>query len=167
MENVPATFLKNPSPPLNQTLNLIFDVTLHIKINLSSYWRTPTKPAAILIPSTNDDSTCIPAKESGVQNMWNHVKKYWCKQNTSFRYSCFDCNLIITSKIIPTLEGLFPLTFLMLSCLTLKINLENLFERGGVCMYKDYSRYSTYKHHHVQFCLDGQLAKVNKHLHLL
>ena len=25
-------------------------------------------------------------------------------------------------------------------------------ERDGVCMYKDYSRYSTYKRHHVQFC---------------
>ena len=33
--------------------------------------------------------------------------------------------------------------------------------------YKDYSLYSTYKRHHVQFSLDGQLAKVNKHLHLL
>ena len=108
MENVPATFLKNPSPPLNQTLNLIFDVTLHIKINLSSYWRTPTKPAAILIPSTNDDSTCIPAKESGVQNMWNHVKKYWCKKQYIFSLFMFRLQPHYYLQNNPNFRRAFP-----------------------------------------------------------
>ena len=46
-----------PPPPPNKTSNLIFDVTLYIKINPPTYWRIPPKPAAILISSTNDGST--------------------------------------------------------------------------------------------------------------
>ena len=54
-ENVTATFFTNPPPLPNKMSNLVFDLALYIKINHPAYWRTPPKPAAISISSTNDD----------------------------------------------------------------------------------------------------------------
>ena len=39
-----------------------------------------------------------------VQNIQNHVKKYRCNQRYIFLPFIFDYNLIVTSKIIPTLQ---------------------------------------------------------------
>ena len=55
--------------------------------------------------------------------MRNHVK-YWLISDTPARHSCFDCNLIIYFQNNLNFRIAFPtyIPFLMLSCLTLKID---------------------------------------------
>ena len=74
---------------LNKTSNLIFDITLCTKITHPTYWRTPLKLAAILISSTNDDSTLqLIYLRRRVRN-----RKKWTNQHCVIRKELGVCKL--------------------------------------------------------------------------
>ena len=58
-----------------------------MKIKHPTYERTPPKP--------------------GIQNIRNHVKKYWCNQLYIFS-SCLDYNLIVYLQNNPKFRIVFP-----------------------------------------------------------
>ena len=86
-------------PPNNRS-NLIFDVTFYIKINYSTYWRTPPKPPPILISFTNDGSTLnLIYLQRTVPN-----RKQWTNQHCLIQVELGDLNKINCMKFHTKLQ---------------------------------------------------------------
>ena len=76
--------------------NLIFDLTLYIKINHPAYWHTPPKPAAILISSMNDDPTLellyLRRRAQDMKKLTNQHWVIWIELGGCKQVWCFTCD---------------------------------------------------------------------------